>query len=308
MFVCAKRGGEVTPVGTTFQIGVPAERKGAWTYYFVTANHVVQNGTPRWIRFRRHDGGPPEDREVTGWVPHPTADLAIAPCDLDDTDAYIANYQEEEYFCDKFPPGVDIMLGERAYFMGLLAEVESMAERALPMMRAAIVGALYAENVPMRSRLADGTVHTHIEPKAHLIDTYSRSGFSGSPVYVEHPYVNMMQVDEERLGVQLTGFSPLFGVLVGHFGTNTDNAGIGVVVPVDAIRDVLADPDLVDWRKRKEDEMEARRQELTDENVAIADDVPPESELGRFDALASKLMKVPKSEIDTKRKEEESRK
>ena len=242
MFVCAERDGVKTPVGTAFIVGVPGTN-GAVMKYFVTANHVVQDGTERWIRFRRHDGGPPEDEAVGGWVPHPRADVAMAPCNIA-TEHYIANWQEEEYFCDKFPPGAVINLGERAYFIGLLAEVESMAERAVPMMRAAIIGAMYAENVPMRFRLPGGGDHTHIEPRVHLVDTYSRSGFSGSPVYVDHPYVNMQPAGGVAVAVQLTElFLALFGVLVGHFGTKGDNAGVGIVVPVDAIRDLLDDDD-----------------------------------------------------------------
>jgi hypothetical protein len=147
MFVCAKRSGdddEPSPVGTAFLVGVPDGQAG-WHKYFVTAAHVVRGDSPRWIRLRRWDGGTPENVDVGEWVFHPTADLAATPCDFD-TDEYIANYQEEEFFCDRFPPGAIVNMGERAYFMGLLSEIETLADSAVPMMRAAVVGAMNVEN------------------------------------------------------------------------------------------------------------------------------------------------------------------
>jgi NADH:ubiquinone oxidoreductase subunit len=315
MFVCAERMGQRVPVGTAFLIGVPGEYPGQWFKYFVTANHVVRDGTRRWIRFRRHDGGTPVDEEISGWIDHPTCDVAMAGCELD-TDQYIANYQEEEYFSDKFPPGAIINLGERAYFVGLLADVETMEKRAIPMMRAAVVGALYVENVPFRIRHPDGNIDGRQERSAHLIDTNSRAGFSGSPVYVDHPYVNMQGVKlpdvGEALAVQLTSFSALLGVLIGHFtsdesGASSDNAGVGVVAPIDALRELLEEPDLVKWRERKAKEMKAEREQRFELGSAVADAVPqePESEYERFEGLTQRLVQVPKKELDEKRHEEE---
>src|SRR5437588_1732092 len=113
-FVCANRDGVLTPVGTTFLVGLLGEH-GAWFTYFVTANHVVRDGTPRWIRMRRRDGGIDDVDVLEDWVPHPTADIAAIPCGLD-FNTYVANWQSEEHFCDKWPPGAPMNLGAPAYF------------------------------------------------------------------------------------------------------------------------------------------------------------------------------------------------
>jgi hypothetical protein len=249
MFVCAERNGKPTPVGTAFLVGIPGG-PGGWFKYFVTAGHVVRDRSPRWIRFRRRDGALPVDRLVGGWVLHPAADIAAAPCEFDTTE-YIANFQEETFFSDKYPADPTINLGERAYFIGLLSDVNTMAERAIPMVRAAAVGAMNVENVPKRYFM-QGVEYYEIEPKAHLIDTYSRSGFSGSPVYVDHPIVNVWPVTAEGgqpgMASEVTSFSALLGVLVAHFGSERDNAGVAIVVPIDVLRDLLDDPDLADSR------------------------------------------------------------
>ncbi|MGI8801309.1 MAG: hypothetical protein ACR2KV_03920 [Solirubrobacteraceae bacterium] len=302
MFVCAESGdGKITPGGTAFIVGLPGEH-GAWLKYFVTAGHCVRS-EPRWIRFRRHDGGAPEDVLVGGWVSHSTADIAAAPCDLDTTQ-YIANWQEEQYFSDKFPPGVVVDLGTHAYYVGLLTHVPTMADKAIPMMRAANVGALYAEDVPVRDCYPDGTPYARTEPQAHIIDTYARGGFSGSPVYVDHSYVNMWPVDDKSIAVQLTSFSALLGVLVGHFSSEGDNAGVALVVPIEAVRELLNDQQLVDWRNRKAGQMEANRKKEIGENAAQLDSLQDESEFARFEALSRRLVNVPKKEIDERRKDE----
>lgn len=253
MFVCGQnRDGAITPIGTAFLIGFENEH-GTASCYFVTAGHVVRpdlqvaEHPQTWVRLRRRDDGPPDDLPVGEWTHHRRADIAATPCDMD-TSPYYANWQEEEYFCDKWPPGTSILLGSRAYFMGLLGHIETMAERAVPMMRAATVGAMNVEDVPVLDRRPDQTVFTRYEPHAHLIDCYSRSGFSGSPVYVEHPVVRQHEFPNNAIALEVWSLVALFGVLIGHFGSPGDNAGIGIVVPIAELRELLDDQRLVDWR------------------------------------------------------------
>jgi len=121
-FVCAERNGSRTPVGTAFLISVG---EGPRLFrYFVTARHVVEDGNPKWIRFRGANGAPPVDKSVDRWVSHSTSDIAIAPCDLDlGAEKLIAFWQEDKFFCDVFPPGRQIEPGADAYFIGLLSEI-----------------------------------------------------------------------------------------------------------------------------------------------------------------------------------------
>jgi len=308
-FVCANRDGVLTPVGTCFLVSLPIE--GGVARYFVTAGHIVRGEAPRWIRFRRADGGT-HDELAEEWVTLPPGsdgvpevDIAATPCEFDPGDEYIMFWQEEEYFSDKWPPGVTVDLGARAYFMGLLADVPHMADRAIPMMRAAAVGALNTEDVPVRDRYGDGTEYTRREPCAHLIDTYSRSGFSGAPVYVEHQLVVLANPAAGQLFVEQSGFTALFGVLVGHFGSPGDNAGVAVVVPIEAVRQLLNQPKLVEWREGKAVEMKENQEERLDESAAQLDSLPEsESEFERFERLTGKLVRVPKKELDEKRRED----
>ncbi len=325
MFVCAQLpdSDAITPVGTAFLIGLPGEH-GAVFKYFVTAGHVVRSD-PRWIRLRRQDGQPPEDKLVGEWIHHPTADLAATPCDLK-TAHYIANWQDEKHFCDKWPPGFPINLGERAYFMGLLTDVDSMAKRAVPMMRAATIGAMYVENVPVKDRRPDLTVYPRMEPSAHLIDCYSRSGFSGAPVYVDHAIAKIYErpqalgriseqvatgaipatyrASEEVISTEVTSLPALFGVLVGHFGSPSDNAGVAIVVPIDALRELLDDKRLVEWQERKARAIDQERRQRRDEGAAVLDVVQPEPEFQCFEDLTRKLVQVPKRELDAERRDE----
>jgi len=76
--------------------------------------------------------------------------------------------------------GMDVMgahpkLGTTVYFAGLLAPVERMGEAGIPMVRSGSLGALYQPGVAYDESWGPMT--------AHLIDTRSWGGFSGSPCW-----------------------------------------------------------------------------------------------------------------------------
>jgi len=255
VFVCGKNpDGQIVPVGTAFLIGVP-DGLGAWDTFFVTAAHVVRGGDPRWIRVRRRDGGEPEDKQTDEWFLHPESDVALTPCGFE-TSGYIANFQEEAFFADKHPPGVTVQVGAPVYFMGLLSNVEDLSKRAIPMMRPGNVGALDVENIQVLDKRQGFSTYVHAEPMSHLIDCNARRGFSGAPVYVEYPVVNVsLQTAQPaptlRLESSIQSITALLGVLVGHLNDDGDNAGVAIVVPIKALRDLLEDPRVEDWRQNK---------------------------------------------------------
>ncbi len=182
-------------------------------------------------------GGSSKDFIISEWRYHPTADIAAAVCDWD-TNEYVANWQEVEYFSDVYPAGMPIKVGHPVFFMGLLGHVDSLSDHVIPMMRGGKLGAVWVENVPVNDKDSHGQTYTRDEPMAHLIDCFSRSGFSGAPVYVDHPYFHVVPLNEEipEKGIatylsNVPSFSALCGVLIGHFGSPGDNAGVAVVVP-----------------------------------------------------------------------------
>jgi hypothetical protein len=297
MFLCAERDdGTRYPIGTTFLVGLPAEGGEGYWPYFVTAWHVVQSGKPTWIRFRRWDGGPPEDWPVPGeWVPHPTSDIAVTPCDFDRS-AYIAQFVPDEQFSDRWVHDAALAPGVPLFFIGLLAYVESMQEKNVPMVRTGGIGALFQTDIPM----SDGLLYRE-EPRAHLIDCYSRGGFSGSPVFVDYP---MIAHPPASRGPVISTWVALFGVLSGHFGAPGDNAGVAVVIPSEAIRELLTDnDDLRNWRERKEAEMREEREEQKRNDAASPDSVTPDpSEFDRFEDLTRKLVNTPQPAIGNESK------
>lgn len=105
---------------------------------------------------------------------------------------------------------------------------------------------------------------------------------------------------------EVSTVTALFGALVGHFGSPNDNAGVAIVIPIDAIRELVDDPRLVKWRNQEAVRMEDQRQRRNDEAAAHLDSVESQSEFERFEDLTRKLVNVPKNELDEKRKEEES--
>jgi hypothetical protein len=287
-FVCAEFGGERKPIGTAFVVGVPGEHPGEWVRYFVTAAHVVRDGKPKWIRLRRWDGAPADDVPMGEWVRHPTSDIAATLCEVPGNE-YILNYQEEKYFADVHPPDRRPQAGDAAYFMGLLGHIEALGTRGVPMLRAACIGALYVDDVPITDG-PEGYTYTRKEPVAHLIDCYSRAGFSGGPVYVDYRTSQVIITEQGsvvRAGVE--SYSALLGVMIGHFGGGENNAGVAIVVPIDALRELLEHDRLVEWRKAEAARFKQRREAVEAENAAVLDSVTAtdDAPLGRDERVSA---------------------
>lgn len=302
MFLCHRDLDEsIQPVGTCFMVSAQASG-GGWWRYLVTANHVVRDGGPRWVRFRRVDRST-KDIPTGVWVPHPVCDVAASPVDFDSTDmiSLIAESVRTMYFADVWPgEGAQIIRGQNVYFMGLLAHVPTMLDENIPMTRGGCIGALYQRDIPVEDRMPDGTLYTRSEPRAHLIDCYSRAGFSGSPLWVEGPRV----VPGTR-HLSIDGYAALLGVIVGHFGAPGHNEGVAVAVPVQAIREVLNDARLVAWREGKEAEMGKKRADAVNKKAATLDTAEDRTEYERFEKLTKTLVQTPKPEVDPDRTKDE---
>jgi hypothetical protein len=309
VFVCEDRGGWRVPVGTAFLI--EHADGGPWRYV-VTARHVVEHGRPTWLRLRRRDGAAPEEVRIPEWVSHPTADAAVAPCDLD-TSQFQVTFISTESFADRWPykaAGPPIQPGEPVLLIGLLSDLGSMVDRNIPMVRSGRLGALYQEDIPVRQ----GATRRK-EPCAHLIDAHSRAGFSGAPCVIEHLSIDVPNA-------QVFPYLAVLGIVVGHFDSYTDvlaksgegsdyetnlqvrdNQGVAVVVPVEAVREVLEMEALVENRKQREARAKDQRERGDWENAATLDVVVGRSEFEQFEDLAHKLVNVPKTELDERRKE-----
>lgn len=275
VFVCARdRDGKIVPIGTAFLVGLPPVTPIQYPpyRYLVTAGHVVQDVPETWIRFRRVDGSK-EDLPVSKWIRHPKSDLAATPCEFD-TSLYLVDWQDsEEAFIDHHPL-MSANVGDRTFFVGLLTQAPTMHDRVIPFARAGSIGATYVEDLPTVDNVRGVQVRT-TEPVAHLVDCYSREGFSGSPMFVEQP--RAVVVHGGSL-VHLTTEIGLLGVTIGHFGGGANNAGIAIVVPVEAVRELLDQEELVEWRVQKGASMEAGGDQNPDDAAVLDSARDPDGE------------------------------
>jgi hypothetical protein len=157
-------------------------------------------------------------------------------------------------------------------------------------MRAGTVGAWFQTDLPLM--WPGGNLH--YEPIGHLMDTFSRGGFSGSPVFVDQPTLRFIES-----GAAIGSNVALLGVLVGHYYSDKgDNAGIAVVVPIEFVRNLLDYPSLVEWRNYKEQQMNDKKKREEEDGPGTADSLHEEgaSQFDRFQALTQKLVEAPKPE------------
>ncbi|MGO9179167.1 MAG: trypsin-like peptidase domain-containing protein [Candidatus Limnocylindrales bacterium] len=256
------------PIGTGFIVSVPSSTVPDGRYqYVVTAAHVVENEPGSAVRFNRADGGV-FDGPVPRWYFHATEDVAAAPMGL--PSGFRLRYVPESGFLDKWDQ--QPKLGDKVYFVGLLASITAMAEANVPMVRSGTLGRLRQERVPVRR--PDGSIRLIT---AHLIDCRAYAGFSGSPCFIESTavrHVDTPGIPGGMIGDVYSEETLLLGLVSAHLDqwekatTEGDimgtvrspvNTGVGVVVPVEAIRQLLEDdPDLARYRQQHDARAAAR--------------------------------------------------
>jgi hypothetical protein len=253
------------PIGTGFVVGVPSAIPNDTHMYVVTASHVIASGEPTWLRFNTPEGGF-VDYSVSEWFSlDPTADVAVTPVTL--TDQMRTSFVSLDAFLDSHTE-LSTSLGDIVYFIGLLANMRAMAEANIPMVRSGTLGRLYQMDVPMKR--PDNTI---FRVTGHLIDCRSFGGFSGSPCFVqfEHRQVGIPAIMTGK--VQETS-THLLGLISGHwndpqeakpagnaFQTGTFeyeiNTGVGIVTPVEFIREALNLEELVEMRRDSDEKRNA---------------------------------------------------
>jgi hypothetical protein len=162
------------------------------------------------------------------------------------------------------------------------------------------------------------------DQESFLVDMRSHAGFSGSPVYVYYETLlardllpdkaQDMDYDAFRDATWSTGIGQLWllGIDWGHLPIRGDvlddqkrrigrmevNGGMTGVVPAWKLTDLLNEPAVKMAREQAERELAE-----VGEGAAVLD-VSTGSEFSRFEDLTSKLVQVPKREIDEKRNAE----
>lgn len=223
------------------------------TTFFVTAKHVIDKirslgvESPQ-IRFNVKDGqsvwlSAPFDM----WRYHPeddTVDVGIIPCGIDDSMDHLA-IPLDLVVNDEIFSKYEIGEGEEVFVIGLFRHHHGR-ERNIPIVRVGNISSLQSDPVQTRDHLME----------AHLIEARSIGGISGSPVFVNLGSVRMIGGQLQTRSGGMGYF--LFGLMHGHFETTIAeldsndsaneyeqlNSGIGIVVPVAKILEVLNQAEL----------------------------------------------------------------
>jgi hypothetical protein len=309
--------------GTGFIVGVPCEDKRIPVeiahLYFVTNDHMrLDTGA---VRFNLRSGG--FDVKAIGadeWTPHQDGD-DVAACE-------IIQHEAHKYASANLPifltPEVQAVRnfgpGDEVFFIGRYVDHAGRAHNE-PVVREGIVSGFPSEPISQRPE-------RDFDQESILVEARSLSGFSGSPVYVTR--TGVIERSSDFAGAPAVSTSSerpvyLLGIDWGHHPWREpvmkegqpikdlyidSNSGMMMVVPGAKIRSLLVEhPALIKKRRKAEGEYITKylpvgaggggakldSSKLTDE---------PDGEFEVFDALASKLVRVPKSEIDEQRAKE----
>jgi hypothetical protein len=249
--------------GTGFLTGIRSEvNPDRGLVYIVTAAHVVRPLTAALVKLKKPDGSV-ADLTIEEWFFHSTEDIAVARLPPPYFDYEFLVVEAKDFVGATEPewspePGADVFVA------GLLRLVPSMGARNIPMVRTGSIGALDLDGIPMR--FPDDTL---IKVHGHLIDCQSFGGFSGSPCFVRY-----LSGTGKTEGLELPypiQSTLLLGMVGGHFDLKASvtlpdqenkldvpvAAGVAVVYPAEAIKEVLDTEELVAERAEVEMQLEA---------------------------------------------------
>jgi hypothetical protein len=248
--------GEKQLVGTMFFLGREIQGTDRFFHYFVTAKHVIEGIrnkglTKVFIRLNWKDG---ESRwaetDISSWYFHPTnprVDVAVLRGLLPEDSDHLV-YPLSGIVTPAVIESEQLGHGSEVFLVGLFAH-HSGQRRNIPIVRVGNIAALPEEPVETGIGSID----------AYLIEARSIGGLSGSPVFV---HLGVVGVHEGQLKFAKSG--PVFyllGVMHGHWdiglsdldqaeadtqGMQNVNMGIGIVVPMEQILEVIDQPAIVE--------------------------------------------------------------
>jgi hypothetical protein len=303
---------ERRPMGTAFLVAIQ-HAGDLGSVYAVTARHIIdgtrQLGNLR-IRLNRKGRGyddylAPHDT----WTCHPTTDVAVAPfggVPLDDTDVQFLPF--EFLATDGFIERAEISEGDEVYFTGLFTQHVG-STRSQPVLRFGNISLMPRE--PILAKIDPAPNAAPVEIDAYLVEARSWGGQSGSPAFLHFHLWRPVNADDGIGDIR----PRLLGLVHGHYSIPQDvnlmgdttargnvpvNAGMAIVIPAQKIIDTLMMDELVKERDERVKEHKNKNQSVPEPDLTTTS----ESEFERFQNLAKKLVRVPKEEIDEKRKDE----
>lgn len=255
------------PFGTAFLVRMNGDHRNpsgllSQHFYLVTAGHVAKEDGPHYF-WRRLADGTQVNQPIGTWFFHhdDAQDVAVTPF-IARGDELVSLPSMDTDAMDAWPEMLPAW-GSTVYYVGLFTPGKTMSKYAVPMVRTGTVGAHY---VPVD---ADETNPDSKSYVGHLIDCRSYGGFSGSPVYVQFTYTTDMPDGHDtpptwpegwreahNIGI-LSYATALWGLLVEHYDDRNSHGlvsrtGVGIVLPVERIRETLMQKGLVTLRRKRE--------------------------------------------------------
>jgi hypothetical protein len=294
-------------IGTGFFLSVQSETSPDTTlYYLVTAHHVINGPSAEPIDVhaahpRSGVFGP--SMRITNWMhPIPDLDLVFAPVE---PTSFMKISWEESVIPDRAPcREQELFPGSLFHYIGMFAPANRV------MARSGTFGALDIDKRPWKDPDTGRIYHY----PAHLVDCRSYGGFSGSPCFVELSYASLQAIEETPRGLPeehgpfsyLHHTSFLCGMFTMHWDDENEAArshyGVGVMLRSEEIREALMHEKMrKDRAERGAEDKAARDKDRVEPKPARRDG--SDDEFGRFEDLTDKLLKVPKKELDKKRKQ-----
>jgi len=316
-----------TPAGTAFLVSVPVEDI-AFVVYAVTARHVIDASRPYgqlFMRLNMPSAGfmdaeaPPQDE----WTMHPSTAVAAVPVAVPGLQAFdVKVLPVDMLVTDESVTKQNIGEGDEVSFIGLFT-AHPGASRSEPVVRFGHIACMPYEPVPIKMDPAPNAARVPV--RAYLDEVAAWGGQSGSPALL---YFAPDRVPGTiTLGGLTGGGFGLLGLVHGHYfhrqtlsirsgetigeGDLDFNLGISVVIPAQDILSVLNSEEFMEQRRKAAEEF----RKSAGGEPSPSSDPPPNapsadsplggtSEFQRFEDLTSKLVRVPKKELDEKRKDE----
>lgn len=296
--------------GTAYLVSVPGAYGDPSYRFLATAKHVADRlGSKFVVRVNRKDGSPiVMDGDGSIWWRHPVdpdgVDAVVTTFNppvevsrtLDTATIPLAMFATESILKQQ-----NIGIGDQLFITGLFAHLQNTS-RNLPIIRTGNLAMMPEEKIPFASKAVE----------AYLLESRSIGGLSGSPVFVRST-VNFKGVDGAQKPViahMTSGTFYFLGSMIGHWDAPEDgvyvhaekvNMGISAMVPAQKIADIINHPELVEMRKKWDEDILKKQSEGT--SLDMDDDVPKPFTQSDFEqALRKVTRRIPTSESDGEKK------
>lgn len=244
--------GDFVAYGTGFLISVFLE--DVMFDYVVTCSHVLNGITGDNVCIRVNDTSGGADKIIIGkheWIVDKKHDVAVLSHYFQDN-KYDVTSTNEKYFdfarVDKLKE-LEVEPGELVYLVGLFISHYG-SNRNMPIV---IVGNLAA--------IPEDPVFTSAGyMKGYLVEMRSIGGFSGSPVFVSilpcrvinNRMIHSAQMMQSYLLGMMQGLYVIKEPYLEKGDSRADamNAGIGIVIPIEAIMEIINSPICIDQREK----------------------------------------------------------